>query len=604
MNNKRAAVLLRQPNDAASGLGDGREVKLGYIDFFGYSSAAGGWLFNGWVPRPPDLDQSEPVTLSVHYSQSTASGEATLAFYRREDLDHNAVGVIVMLPGNSTRAVGPLQLISFRIDQQEYQARTGDFTNRLSDPEVVEPVRLNLLHQALGGRSRDHLLALTARRGFCGQDTLSSLSEPVMMEIDEAVFCPPGGVLLKGWLLAAAGVVRHLRVRCGPLAGEVARDCAIRVERPDVLAAVGAEHGFTDLHCGFAAYVPGAVLKDEPTYLEIELASGEVGFKPLKLSKRAGIDAIRQILTGIDIRHGDIDSIFDATLGPAIASLNTARLRNVPAVEELRFGPAPGQPLCTLIVPLFGRVDFLEYQMAIFSQQADQTPVEIIYVLDDPSKRRELSTLARSVFERFEIPFRVLLLQENLGFAPANNLGLQAAKGQFVCFLNSDVFPISCGWIRSLTEGLHENPDLAIIGARLLFEDGSIQHEGCEYNPVAEFGNWQFIDHINKGRRPMEASGIIRRPAVTGACMMMRRSQAEELGGFDEAFIIGDFEDSDLCLKAQVRGLGCAVHTQVELYHLERKSQAPPSEDWRMNLTLYNAWVHQRRWFSGEKPAE
>ena len=76
----------------------------------------------------------------------------------------------------------------------------------------------------------------------------------------------------------------------------------------------------------------------------------------------------------------------------------------------------------------------------------------------------------------------------------------------------------------------------------------------------------------------------------------MRRDLAQQLGGFDECYIIGDFEDSDLCLRLQGRGLDCAVNLDVEMYHLERKSQMSSARAWRMNLTLYNAWVHEHRW--------
>jgi GT2 family glycosyltransferase len=372
----------------------------------------------------------------------------------------------------------------------------------------------------------------------------------------------------------------------------------IRVDRPDVIAAVGAERGFANERCGFIGYIPDAISVGDAAYVEVELDNGEVGFKPINLSKRTGIDAIRHVLRGVEVRYGEIDAVFDATLGPAIRSLNDARLQDPPLVEELFLGPAPESPHCTLIIPLYGRVDFLEYQMAIFSQRNEATSLEIIYVLDDPIRQRDLEILARSTYERFRVPFRLLLLQQNLGFAPANNVGLQAARGRYVCFMNSDVFPITPAWVASLIAGLEENQDIAVIGARLLFEDGSIQHEGCQYTSLSEFGDWQFVDHLNKGRRPAGPCGIQRHVAITGALMMMRRSHAERLGGFDDAFIVGDFEDSDLCLKTRKLGFECAVHTEVQLYHLERKSQVAPSEGWRMNLTLYNAWVHQRRWFS------
>jgi GT2 family glycosyltransferase len=155
-----------------------------------------------------------------------------------------------------------------------------------------------------------------------------------------------------------------------------------------------------------------------------------------------------------------------------------------------------------------------------------------------------------------------------------------------------------------LTDRLAQNPDIGIVGATLLYEDGSIQHEGCFYRSLPEFGNWTFVDHLNKGRRRNLDQGLKRCDAITGACMVMQRSLANQLSGFDEDFIVGDFEDSDLCLRVKQRGLSCAVDCDVHLYHLERMSQAGPSQSWRMNLTLYNAWVHQRRWFDSARAAD
>jgi GT2 family glycosyltransferase len=573
----------------------------GYVDIFGYSSAAGGWLFNGWVSRPLNLKQLEPVEFLAQYEKSQCWGRAILAFYQRDDLDQKSIGVIAFVPSTS-RVVGGLQHVAFSFDGFKYQAQAGHFTTRLLDQEIVDRVRVNLANQAFANRNRDHLLAITARSGFTGHDSLSSLSETVLLEVDEAIFCPPGGVLIKGWQLSGPGVLRNIRVRSGPLAGDMALSDAIRVDRPDVIAAVGPHTGFSAIRCGFIAYVPSVVSSGDASYLEVELENGEVGFKNLKLSKRTGVDAIQRILEGVDIRSGEIDTAFDKTLGPAVSSINQARLQNPVIVAEIEFGVTSRSPLCSVIIPLYRRVDFVEYQMALFSRSWDSTQIEILYVLDDPAKRRELEILARSIYERFRIPFRLLLLESNVGFAAANNVGLRAAQGRFICFLNSDIFPITDHWIEGLVKGLERNPDLGIIGARLLFEDGSVQHEGCYYSTLGEFGNWTFVEHLNKGLRPDDSQDIQRRDAITGACMVMKHSLALELGGFDEQFIIGDFEDSDLCLKAKARGLSCAVDMGVHMYHLERKSQSSPGESWRMNLTLYNAWVHQRRWQNAATP--
>jgi GT2 family glycosyltransferase len=314
------------------------------------------------------------------------------------------------------------------------------------------------------------------------------------------------------------------------------------------------------------------------------------------------MNAIQRVLVDVDLRFNQLSPAFDRILGPAIRALNTARLATPATPVELVFGQMPESPKYTLIIPLYGRIDFVEYQTALFSSHPDTKNSEVIYVLDDPEKRRELEVLAQSAYERFRIPLRLLMLPSNLGFAPANNVGLRYAHGQYICYLNSDVFPITKNWMERLVDRIEKNPTIGVIGPQLLFEDGSIQHEGCYFRTLPEFGNWTFIDHLNKGRRPSPVGGMQDCDAITGACMVLRRTLAEELGGFDEAFIIGDFEDSDLCLKMRSRGLRCVVDRDVQMYHLERKSQVDPGKRWRMNLTLYNAWLHHRRWFGDEKP--
>lgn len=570
----------------------------GHVDFYGYSNAAGGWLFCGWAARPPRTDQAEPVEFRSQFERSHVTSKATLAFYQRDDLDSKAVGVIAFAPGTS-RAVGNLQGVSYALDGITYQAQTGHgTTTRLANEELVERTRANLLHRAFANRSRDQLLSITARRGFTGEDTLSRLNETVLLEADEVIFCPPDGVLIKGWQLSPPGLVRAFRVRCGHLSGELVLAEAIAVSRSDVIEAAGQQHGFSDPMCGFVAFVPGAISPGDAAYVEVELENGEVAFKNLKLSRRTGIDAIRKVLEGVHVRYGQLDAAFDKVLGPAVRAINEARLRQAPTTDELSFGQAPSSPRCSLVVPLYGRMDFIEYQMAAFTRHRASRDLEIIYVLDEPLRRNELLALAQSVFERFQIPFRLVLLHQNVGFAPASNVGLRLARAPFVCFLNSDVFPITLDWAERLVQRLENHPEIGAIGPRLLFEDGSVQHEGCVYAKLPEFGNWTFVDHRNKGRRPGPRQGLRRWDMITAACMVLPRALALELGGLDEAYVVGDFEDSDLCLRIRQRGLSCAVDDEVELYHLERKSQDDPAQNWRLNLTLYNAWVHQRRWFT------
>ena len=85
-------------------------------------------------------------------------------------------------------------------------------------------------------------------------------------------------------------------------------------------------------------------------------------------------------------------------------------------------------------------------------------------------------------------------------------------------------------------------------------------------------------------------------PAVTGACLVTPRSVFEAVGGFTEDYVIGDYEDSDLCLKIAMTERKIAYVPDVELYHLERKSMSLNAEYMRGIAWQYNCALHTERW--------
>ncbi len=186
-------------------------------------------------------------------------------------------------------------------------------------------------------------------------------------------------------------------------------------------------------------------------------------------------------------------------------------------------------------MPLYGRMDFLLYQLALMSAHGGAAAHELVYVLDEPARKGELLDLAHSAHRRFGLPFRVVALEENLGYGPANNVGLSHARGEFICFLNSDVMPDEPRWLDLLLEDLRADPALGVVGARLLFEDGTVQHDGMSFERLPQFGDWPFPMHPGKGRLPRgDGAALADAEAVTGACMVLRADLARELGGFDE----------------------------------------------------------------------
>jgi GT2 family glycosyltransferase len=159
--------------------------------------------------------------------------------------------------------------------------------------------------------------------------------------------------------------------------------------------------------------------------------------------------------------------------------------------------------------------------------------------------------------------------------------------------------PEEAGWLDRMVADLEDDETLGMVGALLLFEDGTVQHQGLTFERLPQLGAWPFPMHPGKGRLPSAPEQPVQLvEAVTGACMVLRTDLARELGGFDEGFAIGDFEDSDLCLRIRSKGLGLAVDHRARLFHLERQSQVTPDRMWRFNVTLLNAWTHTRRWFA------
>jgi len=111
-------------------------------------------------------------------------------------------------------------------------------------------------------------------------------------------------------------------------------------------------------------------------------------------------------------------------------------------------------------------------------------------------------------------------------------------------------------------------------------------------------GGWSFPEHPGKGLRPPPPAAEPREvEALTGACLALRREVAESFGGFDPDYVIGDFEDADLCARLRRAGLSCVMEDHATLVHLERQSQGRADEEaGRWNLTLLNAWSYHRKW--------
>ncbi len=172
--------------------------------------------------------------------------------------------------------------------------------------------------------------------------------------------------------------------------------------------------------------------------------------------------------------------------------------------------------------------------------------------------------------------------QERAGFAETCNAGAARTTADVLVFLNDDTV-VQTGWLGQLTAPLSTRngvPSAAITGAALFYPDGQIQHTGV-FMRRDQAGRLEAYN-----RRSQAKTGPV--PAVTGACLAVRRDVWDDLGGFDEDYVNG-YEDVDLCLRAREAGHE-VVMTAAQVVHLESRSPG------RFDHAPQNIKLLQERW--------
>lgn len=248
---------------------------------------------------------------------------------------------------------------------------------------------------------------------------------------------------------------------------------------------------------------------------------------------------------------------------------------------RLRRRPADGIS-ATVIVPTRDRLDLLSpcIESLVRSSPHNLTAMDL-RVIDHESREPETlawleaaQTRGEIVVDRYQGPFNWALM---------NNLAADRSEADVLIFLNNDTVVLSQDWLDELTTQALR-PGVGVVGARLLFEDGTLQHGGF----VARNRVEHYLSHDGVGLPLGDPGylgryGLVRRSvAVTGACMAVRRDTFLKLGGFDAARLAVEGNDVDLCLRAQAEGLSVIYNPHATLYHLESKSRgfAREGEAW------------------------
>ena len=290
------------------------------------------------------------------------------------------------------------------------------------------------------------------------------------------------------------------------------------------------------------------------------------------------------------------EHVISSCLAPMLQEYQEAAKFSIGAPLVKRIGAPVENPLVSIIIPLYRVLEFLPFQIAAFASDPQILfRCELIYILDSPEQADVVEHLLTGLHLVYGIPITLAVMSRNGGFSIANNRAVSLARGNVLALVNSDVIPIEGGWVGALEQRLGSSA-VGAVGPKLLYEDDSIQHAGLFFAQDHR-GRW-LNQHYFKGMPRHYRPAAIERsvPGITGACMVMKRELFEQVGGFTEDYVIGDYEDSDLCLKIRHQGKDIVYAPDAELYHLERRSMSQNADYMRGAASQYNAWLHQQRW--------
>jgi GT2 family glycosyltransferase len=244
------------------------------------------------------------------------------------------------------------------------------------------------------------------------------------------------------------------------------------------------------------------------------------------------------------------------------------------------------RPTASIVIPVRNRPTITRQCLdSLLAEPEDGIDRQLV-VVDDGS-----TDMTPSLLDHYRDRVLVVRNEPALGFAGACNAGAKAATGEFLVLMNNDTVP-SSGWLSALVNYAVQHPAAAVVGAKLLFPNFTIQHAGVV------IGLNSLPHHIYAGfPADHPATSVSRRfQIVTAACTLFRRGPWQELGGLDTAFLNG-WEDVDYCLRAGEAGHEIHYCAESVVYHFESATRSLVSDAERANQQLFI-----RRWRDKVEP--
>jgi GT2 family glycosyltransferase len=253
-----------------------------------------------------------------------------------------------------------------------------------------------------------------------------------------------------------------------------------------------------------------------------------------------------------------------------------------------QYSPLP----VSIIIPTRGLPHFFRDGLRSLLQKTDYSSYEVILINTGYFSTRDHDFLKQLSLRYPLHSVKVIDDPRPFNYSAANNLGAQAGSGNILVFLNNDIEILSSDWLAELVMWATRS-EIGVVGARLLYPEGTIQHTGVI------LGLTGFAGHLFAHQQPGEWSIFGSTEwyrnylAVTGACLAMRREVFMQVNGFDENLCLCG-NDIDLCLRIRQLGHWIMVNPFSRLNHLESASRSDtdiPENDYRVSYLSYRPFL-------------
>ncbi|MBQ7955143.1 MAG: glycosyltransferase family 2 protein [Lachnospiraceae bacterium] len=231
-----------------------------------------------------------------------------------------------------------------------------------------------------------------------------------------------------------------------------------------------------------------------------------------------------------------------------------------------------GTPKVSIVIANKDHVDDLRRCVSSILTKSTYDNYEII-IVENNSETKEIFNYYEDLKKNYSDKITIVTFGGKFNYSAVNNLGVKHADGEYILLLNNDTEVITVNWIEELLM-YAQREDVGAVGGKLYYENKTIQHAGV----VIGLGAHRTAGHTHY-KQPRQNLGYMGRlcyaqnvTAVTGACLMVKRSLYDKVGGLEESFAIS-LNDVDLCLKLRREGYLNVFTPFCELYHYESISR-------------------------------